>query len=1095
MSLFFIIWILVALNLTVTIQHIIYVDPNNGKDQNLNHALGSVNQDNVKVQLSSGVFNLSTANTTLFNLSNFAIVGAGITETTIQCNSSGAGLFFLHMTNVTIANLAITNCSMLQNSTTWNDSAPVQYPSAATIHNSSIVTIHSVSFNHNNGIGLSLVNTGGLVNINGSMFDSNYVTEGNYPGGGGVYIEFPFCFPNNFPNSVLSDNHLSSNSHYIIHMCHFTNNIAKKIDPPRPLNEGLSCTRQTFGRGGGISVFFRGNSTNNTIDIINNDFVSNTAVWGGALFIEFDYITKENTVNMQHSQFSHNKCSYNKSQDISAGGAVQIVYAPYDSNASPSHNNVTFCNCNFSNNTAYWGGGVSYVIMTEKPQLGTGTNSLHFINCNWTYNVAKFGAAADLSLYQSMSAGVVLPVVFESCRFVSNTAVYNVKKDQFELQGSGTVYTNSIAIIFKGIIEFTANNESALVLSACHVSITDGCDISFTGNKGVKGGAIALLASSWMAIGKNTRVTFIKNGADEMGGAVYAEQTNEHNVISEWNCFFQYSDAKASPDEWNTTIEFQNNSSPNRGHSIYATTIQSCVWGKSYMHIDKDDVRNAFHWKPFLFTGKSTLTNKGEIGTDTTHYFIPRNGTQMTVSPGDRYRLKIDQTDDEGNNAEAIFYVRSDDPKVTRVDNRSLYIHSDIMQVYGKPRTSANIILRSLGSIPSTVTLNVTFGDCPPGFIYNNSEASRSVPCKCASEQEKNGIPGIVECNRNLYQAYIARFYWAGSITDNGTEIFVTSLCPSGFCNHSAQYKMLLPKKKSELDFCRDKNRKGVICGECMDGYTISGKYTCIKCHHGTGLGILYFILYECLPTLLFVFLILIFNLHITSGYWNSLIFYFQIVGTLNLYARQSPNDYWHKVYIEISQNIYGIWNLEFFQTIKPEICYIEGMKNVFELYLLKFCALIFPIGLIMLFYVFTNYLTTWFKKVDNFITKWKEWFSKDGHQTSLIHGLAAFLVVSYTRIALLSMNFLVSTPLYHSKRHPFFQNRAYFVGTMKYFSKEHAPYVVVAIILLLFSILLPVYLILPKLKHISVLLPDYLILPKLKCPWQEQQQQDPWTG
>ena len=82
-------------NYGVAIQHTIHVDPINGKDhqncwnetssscKTLNYALGGVNQDNVTVQLSSGVFNLSTANTTLSNLSNFTIVGNGITATTI----------------------------------------------------------------------------------------------------------------------------------------------------------------------------------------------------------------------------------------------------------------------------------------------------------------------------------------------------------------------------------------------------------------------------------------------------------------------------------------------------------------------------------------------------------------------------------------------------------------------------------------------------------------------------------------------------------------------------------------------------------------------------------------------------------------------------------------------------------------------------------------------------------------------------------------------------------------------------------------------------------------------------------------------------
>ena len=203
-----VLWILAMVS--VTVQHTIHVDPNNGKDHHdcwngtlictsLNYALGGVINDNTTIQLSNGTIELSTSNTTLLGLSNFTIVGKGYMATTIQCNNTKAGLSFVTMTNLKMANLTITNCGMLQNSTTWNDSSPAQYPSAVTIYNSSNVMIHSVSFVHNNGIGLSMVNTGRLVTIYESIFDNNFVTDGSYPGGGGLYIEYPFVFLTIFP--------------------------------------------------------------------------------------------------------------------------------------------------------------------------------------------------------------------------------------------------------------------------------------------------------------------------------------------------------------------------------------------------------------------------------------------------------------------------------------------------------------------------------------------------------------------------------------------------------------------------------------------------------------------------------------------------------------------------------------------------------------------------------------------------------------------------------------------------------------------------------------------------------------------------------
>ena len=1074
----------------LTIQHTIHVDPNSGRDhpncwngtcKSLNYALGGVTNNNTTIQLSNGSIELSISNTTLSDHSDFTIVGRGIIATTIQCNDSRAGLYFVRMTNLTMAYLTITNCGMPQNSTTWNDSSPAQYPSAVTIYNSSNVVIHSVSFEYNNGIGLSIVNTGGLVTINRSTFDSNYVTDGSYPGGGGLYIEFPFCLPDNFPNSVLSNSNLNSNSHYTISACYFTNNIAKKMILTKSFNKSLSCAKQTFGRGGGMSVFFRGNSTNNSIDIINTVFVNNTAVWGGGLFIEFNHYASGNTITIkEHSQFSNNKCSdddYNP--DITGGGGVQIIYTPYNSLISPSHNNVTFSQCDFASNTAFWGGGLSYIITTEK--LATGTNSLYFTNCHWQYNVAKFGAAVDLSLYRSLTMGVSQPVVFESCSFVSNNVMYHLQTSEFQLQGTGIVYANSIVIQLNQQIEFNANNGSALVLSDTYVSITEGCNVMFTRNRSWRGGALSLLASSWINIGENTTVLFAENHADEVGGAIYAELTNEHSVISEWNCFIQYSDTSLSPDEWNTTIKFQDNNSSHRGHSIYATTIRSCVWGKSYAHVNINDTKDTFHWKTFKFNGKSgkeNFTRDSEIATAANVLSVITSQVTVTVSPGEEHRLPFTQSDDEGQNAKAVFFIQSNNENIGRVDKRSVYVYSDIMQVYGNPHSNVGFNVTSAGPIPSTITLNVTFDNCPPGYTVDKKDNITS--CKCANDN-LDGYPGIVECNSTLYRAYIARLYWGGVYINETVEEFVTAFCPQGYCSFNKtlnRYKTLLPNRRSELDFCSDQNRNGTICGECKSGYSISSRSTCIKCDHGTTKGIFLFILYECLPTLLFVFAILIFNINVTSGHWNSLIFYFQMVEILNLYALQSTDDYSKplQTLIAVHANAFGIWNLEFFQSIKPEECYIVGMKNVFQLYLLSYCTLLFPLGLIFIIIGINNCNyrlvrcnchyqednnvpdNIWNKvkqKYNKFTSKWKRWFG----ETSLIHGFAAFIVLSYTSIALLSIKFFVPSQLYGLQSYVY-ETRTLLVGTIIYFSKEHLKYLGPAFICLIISVIFPCYLI-----------------------------------
>ena len=1048
----------------------------------LNYALGGVTNNNTRLQLASGSFNLSTHNTTLIGLSSITIEGSGVLQTIVTCNYGDAGLYFVEVDHLTVANLTISNCGMLQNSTTWNISSPDKYRSAVTMYNSSNVVVYSVTFRHNNGIGLSIVNTGGVVTISNSVFDNNYVSgNGEHPGGGGLYVEFPFCLPDNFPNAVLSSNSRNSHSQYTIDTCYFTNNIARKVVVKDNSNISLfPCAKETFGRGGGMSIFIRGYATNNTITITNTVFTFNVAEWGAGLLIEFNHYSNKNTVVVNGgSSFTDNHCvdSSNHS-DSGGGGGVQIVYSSYENTNSPGSNEVSFSQCDFTGNTAYWGGGLSYLIVKEQQQLAT--NILYFDNCNWQNNVARFGAAVDLSLYQSLASGVVLPVVFENCSFVGNSL--SSPRGQFQFQGIGTLYTNSIVVIMRGSVLFNANDGSALVVSAAGVNITENCVLSFTNNKAQRGAAVSLLASSWINVRDNTSVTFTDNKADEMGGAIYAELINEHNVVATWNCFFQYFNATIEPDMWNTKIRFQQNIAQHGGHSIYATTLRSCLWGKSYTHVTQDDIKNTFHWKSFEFDGMSgTKSFTREMEVATAANFLSTNETELKISPGQAYRLPFNQSDDEGQKAKAIFFIQSNDEDKGKVGNRSVYVYSDIMQVYGKPESTFNITVTSLGAISSTVTLEITLNFCPPGYIsYDDGHGTTS--CKCATEKS-GGYPGISGCDDEIYQANITRYYWGG--VHPSTNEFVTSLCPQGFCNFAkSHYEMLLPNNRTQLDEfqCQPQHRTGTICGECMDGYSMSSGSNCIRCDHGTAKGILFFLLYECLPTLVFVSIILFFNVNITSGHWNSLIFYFQILETLNLYALRT-NDEFSKpiqILIKIHTTLFGIWNLDFFPYFRPDICYIKGMKNVFEMFALKYFTVLFALGLIVLVAVFKNFRCfnciccyrethetmaqpgkfDYFKhKCASIATKWNKLFGK----TSLIHGLAAFIVLSYTKVALLSMYFFIPGQIY---RHgsEVIETRLHHVGTITYFSQEHLVYAVPAFVLITISAMLPGYLILKPL-------------------------------
>jgi len=572
-------------------------------------------------------------------------------------------------------------------------------------------------------------------------------------------------------------------------------------------------------------------------------------------------------------------------------------------------------------------------------------------------------------------------------------------------------------------------------------------------------------------------VTFTSNKADDMGGAIYAELINEHNVIATWNCFFQYFNATVEPNMWNTKIQFQQNVANHGGHSIYATTLRSCLWGKSYTRVNQDNIKDVFHWEPFEFEGVSGLqpfVREMEIATDAN--FLSTNISELKISPGQAYHLPFTQSDDKGQPASTVLFIQSNDEEVGKVNKRSVFVYSDILQVYGEPNSTFNITVTSLGHIASTATLNITFDYCPPGYVPYPDKTQNATSCKCANERS-NGYLGISGCDHENYLAYITRYHWGG--IHQSTNEFVTTNCPQGFCNFAkSHYEMPLPNNRTQLDKsqCHPQHRTGTICGECMDGYSMSSGSNCIRCDHGTMKGILLFLLYECLPTLVFVSIILFFNINITSGHWNSLIFYFQILETLNLYALRTNEEFSKPVsiLIKIHMTLFGIWNLDFFRYFMPDVCYINGMKNVFEVFALKYFTVLFAFALIILVTMFKNFRhfncicwyleaivcpgkCSYFKQKCILITvRVNKLFGR----TSLIHGLATFIILSYTKITLISIYFFIPGPIY---RHgsEIIEMRLHYVGTMRYFSREHMIYVAPAFVLITISAMLPGYLIL----------------------------------
>ena len=90
---------------------------------------------------------------------------------------------------------------------------------------------------------------------------------------------------------------------------------------------------------------------------------------------------------------------------------------------------------------------------------------------------------------------------------------------------------------------------------------------------------------------------------------------------------------------------------------------------------------------------------------------------------------------------------------------------------------------------------------------------------------------------------------------------------------YKGAHYITLPENVSEINdynMCKPLNRKGRVCSECMDGYgpavmSVGFDIQCANCT-GTWYGVPLFLFLELFPITVFYFIILIFQINITSG-------------------------------------------------------------------------------------------------------------------------------------------------------------------------------------------------------------------------------------
>ena len=1022
-----------------------------------------------------GIFNFtlnSTVTDGLFkNCSAINITGVSIDNTSIVCGVD-AGFAFQNIPQVKIANINFTNCGALRNSTSVN--LTINSPNTTLLLSAALyftycknVQIVNVIVLNSNSTGVVMYNTYGNLLVEESSFNGNSNQENSLPSNGGFYIEFIYCDPGKVgKNCTQRNNYLTS---YKLKSNNFFYNNALNLFGSTLFYLPYKSNYYSFGRGGGLSIIFKGNASNNNITIDNCTFFGNRASWGGGLLVEFEDFSKKNKIIINNTNFSTNWVIAEAENGYgTAGGGVRVGFVIFDQK-SVEYNSIVFENCLLSRNGALWGGGFG-MYMPSEPNVIIATNSLSFRNCFWTANKALLGSAVDLDYWRIYTAGAKMVVTFSACKFHDNENSQNIELTlntvwkEFNSFGTGALYANGIPIIFEESVEFISNTGSALVIFDTTASFSDNCNASFINNSAWEGGAVALLGASQMWINPHTVFLFKNNDAELRGGAIYALQTSRHDLLSGGNCFLHYTNISASsPYEWKTKFTFENNHAPT-GSSIFATTLLSCAWGASFGDLNFN-LLNVLNWRHFSYHPSDT----NAIATEVSKIGLEMNTSMpIEIIPGKYSKLPITTVDDKGNNISRSLWLVS--------NNSSVQVSSQItdnstINLQGIPNSEASIEIVTDSSRVISAKLSVKLVECPPGYYL---DAEKNYTCQCSYLNNMQRLDGILSCDSEKFTAKIKRGYWAGyhlspehpTPTDSN---LVTGQCPRHYCNVTQQ--LYLPDKSSitllnEL-FCSPYNRNGTLCGKCSNGHSVainSLYFDCIDCSHWLSRhGWMIYALTEYVPSTLLFCLILFFDINLHSGTISSVVLYFQIYDSLNIYSDREMDPPQHSDHILTTINfIYNVWNLEFFGYLIPPYC-LSKKFNTMDILLIKYASGFYPFLLFLIFLasinlVYVNFcglerMALCLRYIRNCCTRIKIRITRKG---STVNGLATLWTLVFTKFAVISGLILSREYLTGSENSGLIVKVAWLDGTLPLYHKKHLPYIIPAILILAFLVIVP---------------------------------------
>ena len=351
--------------------------------------------------------------------------------------------------------------------------------------------------------------------------------------------------------------------------------------------------------------------------------------------------------------------------------------------------------------------------------------------------------------------------------------------------------------------------------------------------------------------------------------------------------------------------------------------------------------------------------------------------------------------------------------------------------------------------------------ECPPWFRTDERGACQRGPL----------LDGIIHQDMSTLQTSIME---CNCMTEeNGT--FSVGACIYKCTKHISHGYYPLPCRVSELQnfTCDDLNRRGHLCGECMDGYAIpvySYDLHCVKCEDYQ-YNWLKYLLVAFLPLTLFYVVVTLFSISFTSPLLSGVVLIFQISANplqLQIFLSAVASGHIvHPMAFKVVLSFASLWNLDFFRLFYS-FC-LHPNTSAVEIMALDYAIAVYPVFLIAITYMMVKLhdynwkLLVWTWKPFSFILRpLRRWWNT---RTSLVDVFASFIYLSSSRLLWTSLNLLVPNTVYTYQHtaglHPMLTRKYYplTAPSVDYFGIHHLPFAFLAMTVLFSLFIVPMVL------------------------------------